>query len=189
MQVFTAIPFSHWYKKMGGQSIFLDFEKRTARIILSKELDYERELSFSPHINSSFDIQDLLDTNIVQGAFEYFVYPSEPFLEDTLWRIQRGFSTSEPKPSYSSFSYWYRETKSSSIELDFDERVLNTFSEIGELVDTLAFSKSIDSDFDLLDLFNQNPKEGDFTYGIFSDGFDGKNYLWRRKIAFVLSLV
>jgi hypothetical protein len=127
MQVFTAIPFPHWYKKMGGQSIFLDFEKRTARIIISQGLDYERVLSFSSHINSSFDIQDLMDTNVTHGAFQYFVFPSEPFLEDTLWRIEC-FTHPEPKPSYSSFSRWYRETKSSSIELDFANRVLKTFS-------------------------------------------------------------
>lgn len=185
MQVFTAIPFPHWYRKMGGQSIFFDFEKRTARVIISKELDYERELSLSANINSSFDVQDLLDTNIIHGAFQYFVFPSEPFLEDTLWRIEC-FTHPEPKPSYSSFSYWYRETKSSSIELDFDNRVLRTFSKKGELIGSLDFSKSVDSGFDLLDLFNQDRKEGDYIYEIFLDGFAGKSYLWRRKISLIL---
>jgi hypothetical protein len=88
MQTFTAIPFIDWYKKFKGSSVFINLEGQFVEVF-NKAKESLGKLHFSwKTIGSDFDIQDLLATEIPKGGFQYFVFPSEPLLADTLWRIE-----------------------------------------------------------------------------------------------------
>jgi len=86
------------------------------------------------------------------------------------------------------FFHWYKSNNCFSVELDFNFRELYAFSKDGELKHTLVFSQSIDSIFDLSDLFNQDLVVGDYIYGVYQDGHDGHDYLWRRKTSMILKI-
>lgn len=184
MQTFTAIPFSDWYKKYKRNSIFINLADRFVEVF-NKSNESLGKLHFSWRIDSDFDIHELLTSDIPEGGFQYFVFPSEPFLADTLWKIQL-YTLTDKITNLSAFAQWYKKTNSLSIELDFDLRTLKTFSKENKPLRTLEMSNSIDSDFDLIDLFNQNKDIGDYHYGVMENGYSGKDYLWRRKISITL---
>lgn len=184
MQTFTAIPFIDWYKKYKGSSIFINLEDQFVEVF-NKAKESLGKLQFSRKIDSEFDIQDLLATEIPEGGFQYFVFPSEPLLADSLWRIKH-FIFSENKLSLSPFSIWYKNSNSLSIEIDFDQGILKTYSKENQLLKILYLSNSIDSEFDLTDLFDQNMTIGKYHYDVMENGHAGKDYLWRRKITMIL---
>jgi hypothetical protein len=96
------------------------------------------------------------------------------------------FSFSEEKLNLSPFSHWYKKHNSLSIEIDFDHGVLKTYSKETKLLKTLELSNSIDSAFDLIDLFDQNMTVGKYHYDIMENGYSGKDYLWRRKTSMII---
>lgn len=70
--------------------------------------------------------------------------------------------------------------------MDFDQGVLKTYSKETKLLKTFELSNSIDSEFDLTDLFDQNMIVGKYHYNKMENRYSGKDYLWSWKISIIL---
>lgn len=83
---------------------------------------------------------------------------------------------------YQSFKDWYFQTGGCSILVDFDGKALQVLDSEEQVVTELILSVSIDSKFNLVDLFIESHKIGDYLYMVLIDGYEGKHYLWKRRI-------
>jgi len=82
------------------------------------------------------------------------------------------------------FRKWYKNNGGSSISIDFENRKLQVFDSKGKSIAILFFAGSIDTEFDLADLFKEDLKAGDYEYHVFPDlPYAGiSDTLWRIKI-------
>ncbi len=84
------------------------------------------------------------------------------------------------------FKEWYKKNKLISINIDFDKRLLIAYNADFSEEKELVLSKSIDSEFNLIELFEGNKEKGDFIYQVALEGYECKDYLWRREIVYCL---
>lgn len=88
-----------------------------------------------------------------------------------------------------SFKNWYLQTGGCSIVVDFNGRMLYVLDSEKQVVSELVLSTSIDSNFNLADLFLESHEIGDYVYKVLLDGYHGRHYLWRRKIVMTLQSI
>jgi hypothetical protein len=81
-----------------------------------------------------------------------------------------------------SFKDWYLAQAGCSILVDFENRLLKVLDHELNICAELVLSNSIDSFFNIVELFNLDLKDGDFHYEILKNGYSNKDYLWRGKI-------
>ncbi|WP_192348275.1 hypothetical protein [Algoriphagus sp. Y33] len=77
------------------------------------------------------------------------------------------------------FKDWYESFKGISNLIDFHERKMEIFNVDGILLSSLVLSKSIDSVFELSELFSKNAEIGNYLYFVGLNGYDNRKYLWR----------
>jgi len=81
-----------------------------------------------------------------------------------------------------SFKEWYEKNGLISITIDFEKRLLIGYNADFSDEKRLVLSKSIDSEFNLIELFESNKDKGDFIYQVTLSGYEDKDYLWCREI-------
>lgn len=88
--------------------------------------------------------------------------------------------------SYNVETYFYEIIRGSKIEIHNDLRKFYILDSNGQPLKSVKYSKSIDSDISVEELFEKNREVGDYTYGIFvnENGYD--IWLYRGEIAMIL---
>jgi len=87
MSGFESSLFRDWYKKVGGSSVSIDYEKRELHVYNSRG-ESIATLDFAKNIDSKFDLGDLFKEKYEAGDYKYHVFPNDAYFCDTLWRVQ-----------------------------------------------------------------------------------------------------
>lgn len=82
------------------------------------------------------------------------------------------------------FKKWYKNNRGSSVTIDSENRKIQVFDSKGNSIAILFFAGSIDSEFDLADLFKEDLKAGDYEYHVFPDLSYAaiEDTLWRIEV-------